>query len=374
MGTDDFFTDSLASLDTSVSPVDLLAAFSPSSSDSGMDDYSWTESSSGNSSPCSDSDYFPCSGVIKKEDSKSTIKDIKPRSSISKPKTKKNQRNEATFDGNSSLFFTRSELLKMSCEELEKRVSAVERVRSLTEKEKKEIKRQRRMIKNRESAYASRVRKKQLVENMEEAMAKIQEENRMLKLRVFELERENQELKANVRSPWSIGDTRKIVSQTSTSLFIVLLSFGLLFAQMQPDINSANSFPSFSSAFPSFEAQQILGSGHVISSSANSGGKSFSHSNSPGVKNRVLLMHDHDDMPQMQPQAQQMKAQHHSLAQDQLPVQNEMLDHFLPFSQSLPVDVPLDSGATINSAQNQTLSSSPNLTNSPCDLDVRVSA
>jgi hypothetical protein len=292
-------TNMLAALDTSVSPVELLSAFSPSSDT--VEDYSWADSSP-TSSSCSDSDYSPCQV---KEEPITAIQDVKPQSSIKKSR-KRNQRKETKttakgFDGHSSLFFTRAELLKMSCEELEERVTAVERIRSLTEKEKKEIKRQRRMIKNRESAYASRVRKKQLVENMEEAMNKIQAENRELKQRVRDLELENQNLRARVNEPfWKVGPSStfnpaKIVTQTSTSLFIVLLSFGLLFAQIQPD--EANTFPHFSSVFPSFEAQEVLGSGHVIPASIVSGLKAHTFStNAASVKNPRALLHVSEDV------------------------------------------------------------------------------
>lgn len=298
-----YFNDHiLASLDTSVSPVDFLTNL-PSSTNTnhGIDEYFWADSSSPESSPSStDSDYSLCSSPIKYEDQVKPITDMKPISGINKrtrkpketqPKTNK----ESTFDGNSSLFFTRSELLKMTVDELENRVAAVEAVRRLTDKEKKEIKKQRRMIKNRESAMASRIRKKQLVENMEEAMSKIQLENDSLKKRVAELEKENEQLKARVNEPfWSIGGSStfnpaKIATQTSTSLFIILLSFGLLFAQIQPQDN--NSFPHFSSVFPSYEAQQILGSGHVITYAPGQSKAAFGTTSSLGIQNRALLMH-----------------------------------------------------------------------------------
>lgn len=286
----------LAALDTSVSPVDLLG--------DGLDNYFWDcqNNSSPVSSPTSsDSDYSSlCSSpTIKCEDQVKSIRDVKPsgiNKRTRKPKeTKPKISVQSTFDGNSSLFFSRAELLKMTVDELEQRVSAVEAIRKLTEKEKKEVKKQRRMIKNRESAMASRIRKKQLVENMEEAMAKIKEENESLKKRVNDLEKENFELKSRLNEPfWSIGSLAgpaRIATQTSTSLFIILLSFGLLFAQIQPQ---DNTFPQFSSVFPSYEAQQVLGSGHVITyGAAASKPVSVGNTNLPttGIQNRALLMH-----------------------------------------------------------------------------------
>lgn len=212
-----------------------------------------------------------------------------------------NNFDSSSYDCNSSLIFSRAQLLKMTVDELDDRVRVVEEVRSLTSEEKKEIKKQRRMIKNRESAYASRVRQKQLVENMEEELNEIKKENEQLSKRVEDLEKENNQLKARLAAKENIGNSFSSTSsslasflsigspslkssssnigmmdnvmQTSTSLFIVLLSFGLLFAQIQPDMLSQTTFPKFN-AFPTNYNNQNNGElsprpGHVIPISSN---------------------------------------------------------------------------------------------------------
>jgi hypothetical protein len=63
--------------------------------------------------------------------------------------------------------FSREELLNLSSDQFEEHVRLVSSVRNLTESEKNSIKKQRRLIKNRESAQASRQRKKDYVGDLE---------------------------------------------------------------------------------------------------------------------------------------------------------------------------------------------------------------
>jgi len=88
-----------------------------------------------------------------------------------------------------SVFIQPEKLLVMSSTELEKRVDDISCLRPLTQSELKEVKRQMRLVKNREYAQSSRIKKKQQVEEL-------QEENALLKERVQQLEDENRELKS----------------------------------------------------------------------------------------------------------------------------------------------------------------------------------
>lgn len=299
----DFMNDTLFShVDCSVSPVDFLQSFSDSSDSS--DEYHWSDSSQsspdGSSSP-EDAGYYGSLYTPLQPD-------LKPTSTISKKKSKKvksttcmvkntivKKEKTSTYNSNSSLTFSREELLKMTVDELEDRVRVIEDVRSLTTFEKKEVKRQRRMIKNRESAYASRLRKRKLVESMEEQVNRVQQANDALTKRVQYLEEENKQLKAKLASSpgsfWNVGPPKSLnssaVSQTSTSLFIVLLSFGLLFAQLSPD-SKASPFPVFS-AFPS--AGDSPNPGHVVPINSNVFKSSTSHFN-PGAGRGLLMVDD----------------------------------------------------------------------------------
>jgi hypothetical protein len=78
----------------------------------------------------------------------------------------------------------RDALLTMSSRELEESIARLTSVRGLTSAEQREVKRQRRLIKNREYAQTSRVKKKQFVEEL-------RHENKLLKERILRLEQEN---------------------------------------------------------------------------------------------------------------------------------------------------------------------------------------
>jgi len=73
-------------------------------------------------------------------------------------------------------------------------------VRKLTAEEEKDIRRQRRLIKNRESAQLSRVRKREQLEVLEQELQEAHAENARLKRQVDSLSQLNRQLKDHIAS------------------------------------------------------------------------------------------------------------------------------------------------------------------------------
>eukprot|EP01126_Amoeba_proteus_P050045 TRINITY_DN587_c0_g3_i2.p1 TRINITY_DN587_c0_g3~~TRINITY_DN587_c0_g3_i2.p1 ORF type:complete len:365 (+),score=39.63 TRINITY_DN587_c0_g3_i2:69-1163(+) len=117
-----------------------------------------------------------------------------------------------------NLTLTREQLLTFTSEQYETLISRVERVRSLTPAEKSEIKRQRRLIKNRESAHASRRRKKSYVEELEKKISELTEENHSLKQTLHAIQHENLILKAQ-KDTKSSGIITSIQRGLTNSIF-----------------------------------------------------------------------------------------------------------------------------------------------------------
>jgi len=103
-----------------------------------------------------------------------------------------------------SITLPREELLSLSSEQFEDFVNQVSEVRELTAYEKNEIKRQRRLIKNRESAQASRQRKKSHIDELERKVKELGGENLHLKDRLCSLDKENSYLRTEVAHLQSI--------------------------------------------------------------------------------------------------------------------------------------------------------------------------
>jgi len=94
--------------------------------------------------------------------------------------------------------FTRDELLNLTSEEYEDHVRLVSSLRNLTASEKNAIKRQRRLVKNRESAQASRQRKKDYVGDLEKKVDDLMEGIGKLKEIYSSVRTENNHLKNEV--------------------------------------------------------------------------------------------------------------------------------------------------------------------------------
>jgi len=250
----------------------------------GMDDFSYSGSYSS-----SDPDSSPCSWTespISSPDDYHKIPSpsdllenkFKPKPSISKPTTKKSKGKPASEPGKLNvinlkaidvhspkvLCFSRSQLLQMSCQELEDIVSLVEKHRNLTPDELKEVKRQRRLIKNRESAHASRVRKREQMETLEDQTKALEDRNALLEQRVRMLEEENKMLRTQLEKANSnlwprIGKAEikpepgYMQTSTTSCLYVVLLCIGIMLTSFHP--GEMNAFPEKSGL--SFSGQVI---------------------------------------------------------------------------------------------------------------------
>eukprot|EP01122_Echinamoeba_exundans_P008823 TRINITY_DN3002_c0_g1_i1.p1 TRINITY_DN3002_c0_g1~~TRINITY_DN3002_c0_g1_i1.p1 ORF type:complete len:641 (+),score=225.89 TRINITY_DN3002_c0_g1_i1:408-2330(+) len=89
-------------------------------------------------------------------------------------------------------------LLQLSSRAFEEYVRRKTAMRDLTSEEKKDLKRQRRLIKNRESAQASRQRKKNYIEKLEAKVASLQQNNNQLRAQVAALTSDNTKLNQEV--------------------------------------------------------------------------------------------------------------------------------------------------------------------------------
>jgi uncharacterized coiled-coil DUF342 family protein len=95
----------------------------------------------------------------------------------------------------SAVQLSREQLLNMASSEFEERVKQVTATRPLTAAEEREVKRQKRLIKNRESAQASRQRKKEYVDELEAEITSLKNQNSILTQQVHSLVTENMSLK-----------------------------------------------------------------------------------------------------------------------------------------------------------------------------------
>jgi len=100
------------------------------------------------------------------------------------------------LSGEPRLALTRDELLHFTSAQYEGLIAQVRSVRDLTPAEKRDIKNQRRLIKNRESAHASRQRKKDYVQELEKKLADLAQDNERLMRTVTSVQNENNLLRS----------------------------------------------------------------------------------------------------------------------------------------------------------------------------------
>ena len=112
------------------------------------------------------------------------------------PKKRRRKRKRSDIDlPPTAVTLSRSELLKMTTEDLDRYEEHVRQTRELTSEEIQDIKRQRRLIKNRESAQQSRMRKKAQSDVIDTTLTDLAKENIALTERLQQVEAENQELR-----------------------------------------------------------------------------------------------------------------------------------------------------------------------------------
>lgn len=167
----------------------------------------------------------------------------------------------------------RQKLLTMSLEQMDDYIKEMKATRKLTEEEDQDLKRQRRLVKNRVSALASRNRKKEDMEQMEDQVARLTKENIMQREQIARLESENNSLKQEVvhlnrllcggEFPDFMSEMMKSISPVEfgqsnskvggIAVMILLLSFGSLLAPLSFGSGDFRSVPFISPATPSFD-------------------------------------------------------------------------------------------------------------------------
>jgi len=157
-------------------------------------------------------------------------------SNISKrPRKKRKVELDVDLDPTSENYkvtLSRDELLNLTSKQFEDYVKQLEGNKKLSDEEKRELKRQRRLIKNRESAQASRQRKKSHVDDLEKKVMNLTKENSDLFHKVTNLTKENEQLKTEVTY---------LQNMISKSGFMDLISTGVKKVKsLQNDVKSSS--------------------------------------------------------------------------------------------------------------------------------------
>jgi len=111
-----------------------------------------------------------------------------------------------------ALTLPRDYLLKLTCSEFEAYAQQVTQARPLSHEEEQEFRRQKRLIKNRESAHASRVRKKSYVGELEQTISELKSEVEQLQNRNQDLENEVSRLRLALDSTGIFGKMKEFAS------------------------------------------------------------------------------------------------------------------------------------------------------------------
>eukprot|EP01099_Mayorella_cantabrigiensis_P001089 TRINITY_DN1447_c0_g1_i1.p1 TRINITY_DN1447_c0_g1~~TRINITY_DN1447_c0_g1_i1.p1 ORF type:complete len:492 (-),score=84.23 TRINITY_DN1447_c0_g1_i1:107-1582(-) len=111
-----------------------------------------------------------------------------------------------------ALTLPRDYLLKLTCSEFEEYAQKLTQDRPLSHEEEQEFRRQKRLIKNRESAHASRVRKKSYVGELEQTISELKTEVQQLQSRNQDLENEVSRLRRALDSTGIFGKIKDLSS------------------------------------------------------------------------------------------------------------------------------------------------------------------
>jgi len=185
-----------------------------------------------------------------------------------------------TSNGQPRLDLTREELLALTSDQFEGLVAQVRLGRDLTPSEKREVKKQRRLIKNRESAHASRQRKKDYVSELEKKLADMAKENLLLTQAMEAVKKENSMLRAE-----------RLGKGNNSALLPETIQRGVCFLeqqylQQQQQLLEGGGFPQhLSSSFPSHR----LSPSSLAEMAASGPGKRKRGNNKTGVLLMVLL-------------------------------------------------------------------------------------
>eukprot|EP00013_Stygamoeba_regulata_P030310 CAMPEP_0177648408 /NCGR_PEP_ID=MMETSP0447-20121125/10810_1 /TAXON_ID=0 /ORGANISM="Stygamoeba regulata, Strain BSH-02190019" /LENGTH=521 /DNA_ID=CAMNT_0019151043 /DNA_START=204 /DNA_END=1769 /DNA_ORIENTATION=- len=176
---------------------------------------------------------------------------------------------------------TRSDLLTVTSEEFELFVSTANEQSELTAAEAREVKRQRRLVKNRESALASRTRRKAEMDQLREQVDLLEDQKYALQMRVKELENQNMQFKAEVfqlhqllaearggvgslvSAFTSVGSRARHNPAAGMALMLVLFSFTLLIQDPSSYLlgaslsSGASQMPVISEAVSAEQAAQL---------------------------------------------------------------------------------------------------------------------
>jgi len=170
---------------------------------------------------------------------------------------KKRQRKEGEAPDShdvSAVILSRDQLLSYTSKDLDKFTNQITEHRALTSSEERELRRQRRLIKNRESAQASRQRKKVYIDELEAEIAQLKSENLALLKQMEHMNQENSSLRNEVgelhnwmrksgfsytppETQWHVTGPSKKLNDATTSkvktagvcLLIIIFSFGIMF-------------------------------------------------------------------------------------------------------------------------------------------------
>eukprot|EP01116_Phalansterium_solitarium_P025721 TRINITY_DN9974_c0_g1_i1.p1 TRINITY_DN9974_c0_g1~~TRINITY_DN9974_c0_g1_i1.p1 ORF type:complete len:591 (+),score=174.93 TRINITY_DN9974_c0_g1_i1:154-1926(+) len=285
LNLDEVVESGFAGSDILTTPTSPLFGFE-SSDDSGLSPPHSTEHSSSQSSPLHPgyssfpssplredvfvnstySSYFSLPDLMEHNDLRPALPEIKeePSMKANKNKPRKRQRKDEKVEPMqhevTAVTLSKDTLLKISSAELEAFFRKFTSVRSLTDAEEREVKRQRRLVKNRESALASRERKKSLMHDYEAANKQLTQDNQVLHEQNSQLRTENDSLRAEnnqlrqildgqgkshllgqlgqlatiSRPRTAPGVSTEKVRNAGAVLLIVMLSFGLVITNNSP--------------------------------------------------------------------------------------------------------------------------------------------